>query len=184
MGRKHRLLLFSAIALVIVAGGLVAGSFVGRELRRPPRPEKPQIDQRLALGSPMPDATFFAPYGDTIQLQDVTAGRKAILIFLSTTCTPCTDLAAEWHDVFPGFAAEYEIVGVSSESPSAVDEFVRRWDITFPVLLDHERRFSSEYRIEAAPTLLGIDENGLITFAEIGYEKDGSQAIRDLVAQF
>lgn len=141
------------------------------------------MDLRLARGSTMPEMIFFAPYGDTIHLQDVTAGKKAIVVFLSTTCTPCTDLAAQWQDVFPGYGAEYEVVGVSSEAPAAVEEFVRKWDIPFPVLLDRERRFAAEYRIEAAPTLIGINEDGLIAFAEIGYKKDESQVIRDLVAQ-
>ena len=184
MSRKQRLMLLSSAALVVVGVGVIAGSFVGREARRPPRPQKPEIDARLAVGRSMPDATFLATYGDTIRLQDLTAGRKAVLIFLSTTCTPCADLAAEWRDVFPDYGSMYELIGVSAEPATLVEQFAGKWGISFPILLDSDARFGREYQIDASPTMLGIDESGLIAFAEIGYEKDQRDVIRNLLGRF
>ncbi|HEU4364494.1 MAG TPA: redoxin domain-containing protein [Candidatus Krumholzibacteria bacterium] len=184
MTRRKRVLLLSSAALVVVAAGVVGGSFVGREFRKPPRPQKPVIDSRLAVGQTMPDATFLATYGDTIRLQDLTAGRKAVLIFLATTCTPCADLAAEWREVFPDYGSTYELIGVSSEPAAVVERFASKWGIQFPIILDSKGRFGREYRIEASPTMLGIDESGLIAFAEIGYEKDGAETIQNLLGRF
>lgn len=184
MSRRKRILLLSSAALVVVAAGLVGGSFVGRELQAPPRPQKPVIDSRLAVGQTMPDATFLATYGDTVRLQDLTAGRKTVLIFLATTCTPCADLAAEWQNVFPGYGSTYELIGVSSEPAAVVERFAGKWGIPFPIILDSEGRFGREYRIEASPTMLGIDESGSIAFAEIGYVKGQGDAIQNLLGQF
>lgn len=184
MSRKKRVLLLASAAVVVVAAGIVGGSLVGRELREPPGPQKPVIDSRLAVGQTMPDATFLATYGDTVRLQDLTAGRKAVLIFLSTTCTPCADLAAEWRDVFPNYGSTYELIGVSTEPAAVVEQFAGKWDISFPILLDSQGRFGREYRIEASPTMLGINESGSIAFAEIGYEKGQGDTIQNLLGRF
>lgn len=181
---KKRGILLSVAALVVLVGGLVAGSLVARQVQSPPRVEKPAIDGRLAIGETLPDIAFLATYGDTVQLRDLIGGRNAVLIFLSTTCNPCGDLAAEWRDVFLDYGDTYELVGVSSEAAVAVESFVAKWGLPFPILIDADRRFASEYHIEASPTFLGIDPNGSIAFSEIGYEEGQADTIRELLKRF
>ncbi len=132
----------------------------------------------------MPDATFLATYGDTVHLQDLIAGRKAVLIFLTTTCTPCVDLAAEWRAVFPHHGSEYELVGVCAEPAVVLDRFASQWGLSFPLLVDPDTRFAREYRIEASPTMLGIGDDGVIAFAEVGYTKADGEKMRDLLGRF
>ncbi len=52
----------------------------------------------------------------------------------------------------------------------ATSAAVKRWDVTYPVLLEDEFSMPETYRVKTVPHLLVIDQDGLICFSHSGYD--------------
>jgi len=56
----------------------------------------------------------------------------------------------------------------SQDSISAVEDFISRYGITFPILLDKEGEAMESYQISSLPTTYFIDRSGIIREVVIG----------------
>ena len=61
------------------------------------------------------------------------------------------------------------VLGVNlGESPSKVEQFMQRYNLSFPVLIDVKGSLASKYNIRAIPTTYFIDSSGVIKDIKIG----------------
>ncbi len=148
------------LLLLGVVLGLLFAAAAGRAA--PPGPE---------LGRPAPEFTLPDLDGTPVRLGDY-RGRKAVLVnFWATWCVPCREemptlerLRRERRDALEVLAVSVDTVG-----PARIRAFVRELGLSFPILLDRDRRVSRLYRVRAIPVSFVIDAGGVVRHREIGY---------------
>jgi peroxiredoxin len=135
----------------------------------------------LSIGDSAPDFTL---YDDRAHPWTLSAqrGKKVVLLFFpgafTSVCT--TELNTVNNDLsrYEGYGAE--IVGISTDAPSALAEFSKVNDFRFPLLSDHDAdvagaygaRFSrDEHRLGygriAKRAVFVVDEEGRLIHAEV-----------------
>ncbi len=130
----------------------------------------------LAAASPAPEAGHPAPDVALPSLQrsrvDLSAlrGRVALLNFWATWCTACrteTPRLMAWYRELRGHG--FVVLGVDlQEDRVAVQEFVRRFHVSYPILLDESGAASARYNVVGLPTSFLIDRRGIIRSVHIG----------------
>ena len=118
-----------------------------------------------------PDFQLLSLGGQSVSLSDF-RGKPVLMNFWATWCPPCR---AEMPFIQAIFAdkrwADKVLVVLAvdiGESPSTVSEFMKKYGLTFPVLLDSTQDISLRYNVRAIPTTFLIDRNGIIIDIKIG----------------
>lgn len=133
-------------------------------------------------GTMAPDFTARDVDGKTVRLSDYLGHKVVLLDFWSTFCEPCK---AELPHLSALAAKEKArglvVLGVSMDGPETVAEvpaFVKRYSVSFPVLLDEDSRISSLYNPKkAAPFAVLIDKTGRIVKVREGYNPNDEELI-------
>ena len=118
-----------------------------------------------------PDFTLPTVTGDRVHLNDL-RGKVILLNFWATWCPPCQaempDLNALYREFGP--TQNFVVLGVDvEEGQSAVEAFVRRNGITFPLALDTNGSVSNDrYHVRSLPTSMIIDREGNIRDTWLG----------------
>jgi peroxiredoxin len=142
--------------------------------------------ESATAGAKASDFTLRDLDGRQVHLSDF-AGKVVLLDFWATWCVPC---AAE----LPQLEALYEkqkdaglvVVGIDMDGPESVAQvvpFARRYNLTFPTLLDEETRVVNVYNPKrVAPMTVLIDRRGMIARVRNGYNAGDEKLIADDVA--
>ena len=127
--RRGSLLWLCAIAALAVVLGWLATIPL---LRAP-------IDGRFGslVGQPAPALEATALDGREWSLADATGGRIGWVNFWATSCEPCRTEMPAMQRLSEAYADEMLILGVNwGEERGAVENFVERYGIEYPILLD------------------------------------------------
>jgi len=130
----------------------------------------------LKVGDKAPDFSELNEAGETISLKDY-KGKKLILFFYPKDNTPtCTVEACNLRDNYAVLQKEgYELLGVSPDSSKKHENFIKKFDLPFPLLADTERNVLNAYEVWGPKKFMGrefdgvhrttfvIDEKGKIT---------------------
>ncbi len=114
----------------------------------------------LKVGDPAPDFRAVAiggKYGDgkEVALQDL-HGRKVVLYFYPKDDTPgCTVQACALRDSWSALESRGEIFGVSVDSVSSHEKFIRKHNLPFPLLADVERKIVESYGVWVEKSMYG-----------------------------
>jgi peroxiredoxin len=160
--------LVTATLGVVLAGGLV---FLGR--RGP----------RLA-----PDFAVADLQGRTVRLSAL-RGKVVVLNLWATWCPPCVEEMPSMERLWTSLQGDgFALLAVSQdeEGRHAVEPFVERMRLTFPILLDPEHQVGDRYEVWGYPETFVIDRNGYVVERVIG-PRDWSappaiEALRALIA--
>ena len=116
----------------------------------------------LIIGCEQPDlhhATAESIYHNVISKK----GEEAVLLnFWATWCGPCKDELPAMQRLYEAQRKDgVEIVAVSidRDNKERVKEYIRKYNLTFPVLLDPDQKVRKNYFIMGLPTsyLIGVD---------------------------
>lgn len=104
--------------------------------------------------------------GQKVQLSDF-KGKKVILNLWATWCPPCKAEMPHMKDFYQEQKGkDVEIVAVnittSEKNPESVEQFVKDFGLTFPILLDETGEIGDVYQAITIPTSYFIDTNGII----------------------
>ncbi|MFZ3579779.1 TlpA disulfide reductase family protein [Virgibacillus sp. DJP39] len=97
-------------------------------------------------------------------------GQRVMVNFWATWCPPCR---AEMPDM-EKFHQDKEVVILAvnlTQTESGimgVKDFVKEFNLTFPILLDEEIKVATNYQIRPIPSSFMIDSNGVIQFKSFG----------------
>jgi len=159
------------IALVVIA----VTTFINKQLDRnkntlddniPGYEVKSDSPQSVGLGKPAPDFTLKTLDGNTMTLSDL-KGKKVILNFWASWCPPCKDEMPYFQEYYKKYAKKdnVEIVAVNltfNDNLTNVENFVKSYDLTFPILLMEEEGLNLTYKIYTIPSTFMINTKGEI----------------------
>jgi peroxiredoxin Q/BCP len=124
----------------------------------------------LVVGDKAPNFTLPARDGKPFTLSEAIGRRTVVLFFYPKDGTPgCTVEACTFRDNYEAFAeAGAEVVGVSSDSASAHDEFAAKHKLPMTLLTDADAKVRALYGVKSTLGLLPgratfvIDRSGTI----------------------
>lgn len=126
-------------------------------------PVKPQV------GRPAPDFAVTTLGGAPLRLSDL-RGKVVFVNLWATWCPPCREEIPSMVRFYEAFRNRgVEIVAVSEDRDrEALEKFVRRHGVTFPVAQDDNKRIYGLYRATGVPETHLIDRQGIIRHSQIG----------------
>lgn len=118
----------------------------------------------VQIGQIAPDFTLQTLSGARVRLWSL-RGHPVMLNFFASWCVPCNEEAPELAKV-GRTARGLHLIGVdmtgSEASLKAVQNFVTKYHLPYPVLLDLNNVVSNKYEITYAPTTYFINRQGVI----------------------
>jgi peroxiredoxin len=124
----------------------------------------------LKLGRKAPGFSLPSVQGGARALADF-AGRKVLLGFVKTGCTPCRGIAPALNELQRG--GQVQVLVVHRGDLEAARQWAAEARACFPVLAQEDLALSQQYQVFATPFAFFIDEQGVITSK--GIMNDGQQ---------
>jgi thiol-disulfide isomerase/thioredoxin len=120
------------------------------------------------LGKPAPSIPLLTLSGSSIALRAY-SGKPLWVNFFATWCPPC-------KDELPQIERRYErlrpsgliVLGIDQqEATKVVKPFIARFRLQYPILIDNGKA-PNVFSLEALPTSVFIDRQGIVRFIQIG----------------
>ena len=145
------LMLFAGMVLFAPPVGLAMG-------------QAPMASQGSLMGKAMYDVTLPAALGAQQSLSGARNGKKAILFFWATWCPHCHDELMRMDKLLDGITAEgIKIVLISEgETKADVAAYLKNNNVRLDSLLDEDNVLQDPYQLIGVPTLVFVDEQGII----------------------
>jgi peroxiredoxin len=121
------------------------------------------------VGSPAPDFSLTGLDQQTIELGQL-RGKVVLLNFWATWCGPCVAEMPNIDQVYQGTAhQDVAILAVNQgEFADQVKGYAELYHLHFPILLDGNGKVGDLYRVQALPTTVFIDRQGIVREIHIG----------------
>jgi peroxiredoxin len=132
----------------------------------------------VGRGSVAPEFTLERLAGGApVSLSDL-RGRVVLVNFWATWCQPCEDEMPAMERLYRALRAEgFELLAISvDQDADAVGRFRERLALSFPILLDPEKRVARAYLTFRFPESLLIDQDGVILERYIGAKEWDDEA--------
>ena len=137
-------------------------------------------DGRVDIGLPVPAYRAVSVTGDSVALADQ-KGKVVLLNIWATWCHPCRDEIPELRAVYSRYKARgLELVGVSVDADGADDnvrQFMKEFEMTYPVWLDPDERISAQFLTIGVPTTFLIDKQGILRWRKTGPVQPGDTTL-------
>ena len=126
------------------------------------------------------DPPFPAPAFDLGKLEggqstlDTYKGKYVLLNFWATWCPPCLEEMPTMEAAYQKFQDRgFTVVAISSdeEGEEAINPFIEKLGVTFPILLDPDKAVSSVYGALNLPLSFILDRDGMVIAGSVG-ERD------------
>jgi peroxiredoxin len=125
---------------------------------------------RVKIGIPAPNFTLPELDGNTVSLTDY-RGKVVLLNIWATWCPPCVEEMPSMESLYTSLRGkDFEILAVSIDTTGAkaVAPFMRKHQLSFPVLVDPKGTIKFLYGTTGVPESFIIDKKGIINQIIIG----------------
>jgi cytochrome c biogenesis protein CcmG/thiol:disulfide interchange protein DsbE len=96
-------------------------------------------------------------------------GEPVLLNFWASWCVPCEDEMPLLQQASEDYEGRVRFVGIDTrDSRSAALEFVDRFGVTYPQVLDEGEQLLTRYGLTGQPESFFIDQNGIVIRHVIG----------------
>ncbi|PAK45588.1 thiol-disulfide oxidoreductase ResA [Peribacillus simplex] len=154
MDKKKRRLISRTIILLLLGAALVFALFTNFTKDK---------NESLRKGSEAPNFVLTDMEGKEHKLSDY-KGKGVFLNFWGTYCKPCEYEMPYMENQYKNFKDQgVEILAVNvGESDYAVNNFITKHDLTFPVMIDKGREVENAYRVDILPVSFLVDKEGKV----------------------
>ena len=121
------------------------------------------------VGKPAPDFQLPSLDGQVITLSGL-RGKPVLINFWATWCPACVEempYLQETYEKWTGKGLVLLTIDIG-ETSDTVKEFMVKYNLTMPVLLDTSQSVAQRYNITGIPTTFLIDKDGIIRVKRIG----------------
>jgi peroxiredoxin len=88
-------------------------------------------------------------------------GKVVLVNFWATWCPPCRKEMPDLETLYQRFESKgFVVLGISDEKAAKVDPFIRERKVSFPVLLDPERKVNETFVVQGIPKSFVYDREG------------------------
>ncbi|MBD2869614.1 redoxin domain-containing protein [Paenibacillus arenilitoris] len=159
MGKSRKTVQIVILLAVLLIGGYAIGTALFADNDKGP----------LGAGSEPPPFKLADLDGNLRELSDY-EGKPVVVNFWGTFCPPCVK-------EMPEFERQYEkwkdqglvILAINlSEDTLTVNNFVRRFELQYPILRDVNRKTERSYGLKSYPTTFFIGRDGKIAEIKVG----------------
>lgn len=121
-------------------------------------------------GMYVPTYSALATNGDSIRLGDVPPGTRQLLYFFTTTCPYCRASVPTWKALAEKAAGRSDVAvfGVAVDSSSALDDYLVKHGLTYPVVRMASARYARLFRAGGVPLTMVVDPGGQVSYARRG----------------
>jgi peroxiredoxin len=169
--KKKRLLMRSIILILLIGalGYTLYSNFIVSK-------------EKVKVGSEAPDFILTDLEGKQHQLSDY-KGKGVFLNFWGTWCEPCEREMPYMDNQYEYYKTQgVEVLAVNiAESNVAVQSFVDKHDLSFPVILDKDRQVLNAYGVGPLPTTFLINPEGEVVHITSGSLTE--RMVRDFMEQ-
>jgi peroxiredoxin len=120
-----------------------------------------------------PDFALADQNGQTRRLSDF-RGRVVLLNFWATWCKPCRTEMPWFADLYRQYRSQkFSVIAVAMDDEGwpAVQPFISKLDVSFPVMIGGDSIASLFGGLNAVPTTLAIDKSGHVAAINIGIQQ-------------
>jgi cytochrome c biogenesis protein CcmG/thiol:disulfide interchange protein DsbE len=124
----------------------------------------------LSVRDTAPDFALKTIDNQWLHLSDL-RGKPVIVNFWATWCPPCREEMPAMQKFYEENKKDVEILSVhltSQDQRQKVEPFIKKYGLTFPVVLDEKGKVLKLYNIQTIPTSYIIDRDGVIRKKVIG----------------
>jgi peroxiredoxin len=129
--------------------------------------------QMLEAGERAPDFMLRGLDGADHSLASLLAEGPALLAFLKVSCPVC-QYTFPFLERLHRNGRGVRFVAVSQDGARDTSEFLDEFGVSFPALLDEERRLypaSNGFRISHVPSMFLVEPDGAVSWASTGFSK-------------
>jgi peroxiredoxin len=140
------------------------------------------------VGQPAPDFTLKNMQGQNINLTEQ-RGNIIVINFWASWCGPCRKempVLQELQDKYQDLGIQVWGINVEQENQAGRD-FLANLDLSFPIFFDATNKLSATYQVDAMPTTVIVDRDGIVRYVyrgfKDGYGKKYAKAIKKLIRE-
>jgi peroxiredoxin Q/BCP len=117
----------------------------------------------LKVGDKAPDIRVQTDSGESFQLSSM-KGKRVVLYFYPKADTPgCTTESCEFRDSASALAKKgAAVIGISPDKPAAQAKFKEKYDLTFPLLADEDKKAAEAYGVWQEKIMYGRKTMGIV----------------------
>jgi len=126
----------------------------------------------LSVGTKAPQFELPAMDESKFSLQDALVRGPVLAVFFKISCPVCQYALPFFERIFKAYGGKkLTIIGVSQNDKQETAEFIRKFGVTFSVLLDDTKSFpvSNAYGLTTVPTAFWIGEDGNIEDSNVSW---------------
>jgi peroxiredoxin len=128
----------------------------------------------LIAGTPAPNFELSAMDGSNFSLPEAIARGPVLAIFFKVSCPVCQYAFPYFERIYQKYGSpKFTIVGISQNEKSDTAKFLKKFGVTFPVLLDDPKTYpaSNAYGLTNVPTAFWISEDATIEISSVGWSR-------------
>jgi len=127
--------------------------------------------QAVAVQDTAPDFTLKSLQGSNLRLNEY-RGQVILLNFWASWCGPCRQEMPLLDSIHKRYQeAGFAVVSVNVEGEQVpARALAKETGVTFPVLIDTDQQVSELYELEAMPSSVLIDRDGVVRYIHRGYQ--------------
>lgn len=125
---------------------------------------------RIRTGTTLPNVTAIGLKNERITIPTGTRGNVTVLHFWAVGCSSCREeMPALDHLYRTHVRRGLSILAINVGQPKKmVQEGVRGLGVSYPILLDEDRRIASAYEVVGVPRTIILDRRGIVRFKIVG----------------
>jgi peroxiredoxin len=126
----------------------------------------------LGTGTKAPEFELSTLQGAKFSLRDALTSGPVLALFFKVSCPVCQYAFPYFERIYKAYGAgKLTVVGISENEKKDTADFVRKYGITLPVLLEDTKTFpvSNAYGLTNVPTAFWIAEDGEIELSSVGW---------------